>query len=217
VPTVPETANSLSVIPADVLERALASVRAAPAGDARVIVAVAGPPGAGKSTFAAALAASLDRARVLPMDGFHLDNETLSARGLLHRKGAPDTFDTAGLDDLLMAVKSGGATTVPTFDREADCVVPDGGHISEQDRIIVVEGNYLLLQDDRWAPLHRFWDLTIMIEVSMEELETRLVKRWLEHGLSHDDAVLRAQSNDLLNAGLVMTRSIAADLLVPNG
>lgn len=178
----------------------------------RVLVAIAGPPGAGKSTISEALVASFTDAAVLPMDGFHLDNDTLRDRGLLHRKGAPQTFDTAGLQDLLTRIQGGGAVSVPTFDRAADCVVPDGGQISADTRIVLVEGNYLLLDAPGWTDLQRFWDLTIAIDVPFEELERRLVKRWLDHGLSETDAIKRAHENDLKNARLVKDQSAAADI-----
>jgi len=179
---------------------------------ARVLVAIAGPPGAGKSTIADALAASLRDAAVLPMDGFHLDNDTLRELGLLHRKGAPQTFDTAGLHALLAKIQKGGAVSVPTFDREADCVIPDGGQISADTHIVLVEGNYLLLDAPGWADLQGFWDLTVAIEVPLEELEQRLVQRWLDHGLSKADAINRAHENDLRNARLVTEQSVMADV-----
>jgi len=183
----------------------------------RMIVAVAGPPGAGKSTVARALVERLDHAVVLPMDGFHLDNQTLQTRGLLARKGAPETFDTHGFHRLLKDVRDGGGVTVPTFDRKMDRVVPAGDKIADTDRIVIVEGNYLLLKDERWQELHPFWDFTIMIDVNPAELERRLIQRWVEHGLSHAAAVKRAQENDLRNAQLVQTQSVAADLVLPNG
>lgn len=179
---------------------------------ARVLIAIAGPPGAGKSTISGALASALRNAAVLPMDGFHLDNDKLRQKGLLHRKGAPQTFDTAGLLALLKRIQNGGAVSVPTFDREADCVIPDGGLIPAETRIVLAEGNYLLLDAPGWRDMQAFWDLTIAIDVHRAELERRLVQRWLEHGLTHEDAVKRVLENDMLNADTVRNQSFPPDV-----
>lgn len=199
--------------PAD-LAKLSTAIMAAAKGHARCLIAISGPPGAGKSTLAAALAQTLNHAAILPMDGFHLDNETLSNRGLLHRKGAPNTFDTSAMLAVLNDVKSGGAVPVPTFDREADCVVPAGAVIDAQTQIVLVEGNYLLLDAPAWRDMHPFWDLTISLDLSKEELERRLIARWIDHGLPLADAIHRARENDIVNAEAVRTGSIAADLSI---
>ena len=191
----------------------ITAIRQAAGSRARILVAIAGPPGAGKSTVAEALAGALEQAAVLPMDGFHLDNETLTKRGLLHRKGAPETFDTDGLFEVLQQVQQGGAVAVPTFDRTADRVVPEGGMIAADTRIVLVEGNYLLLDAPGWARLHRFWDVTIAIQVELSELERRLTARWLDHGYSPAQAQEKVAGNDLLNAKLVLSRSVPADMI----
>lgn len=181
----------------------------------RSLVALAGPPGAGKSTLAERLASHLGpEAAVLPMDGFHLDNETLYARGLFARKGAPDTFDVAGFAACLKALKeANGPVFVPTFDRAADAVVPNGAVISADARIILVEGNYLLLDTENWRALHPLWELRVLIDVARPVLHARLVSRWLDHGLSQDAARRRAEENDLVNADTVRLHSIAPDIL----
>ena len=195
--------------PAEVVAR----IRETEGKGARVMVAVAGPPGAGKSTVSAALARALPEAAILPMDGFHLDNETLRARDLFARKGAPETFDVSGLRALLERVRAGGEVRVPTFDRAADCVVPGGDVIPEAASIVIVEGNYLLLDEEGWRALHPFWDLTVMIDVPEDVLERRLVQRWLDHGLAPEAALARARQNDLPNAARVRTASVTADLV----
>ena len=182
--------------------------------DTRIFVAIAGPPGAGKSTLSETLKGALEGAEILPMDGFHLDNETLRQKSLLARKGAPQTFDTAGLLALLETAKVGGAVSVPVFDRDADCVVPGGGMIFTHTRIILVEGNYLLLNTPGWQEMQRFWDLTLFIDVPDDELESRLLRRWLDHGLSPEDALRRYRENDALNVRVVKQHSSAAEFVV---
>jgi len=181
-------------------------------GKPRLLVAIAGPPGAGKSTLAADLAARIGpRAAVLPMDGFHLDNETLVARQLLHRKGAPQTFDAAGLVALLQKLRDGGAATYPTFDREADRTRPDDGQMSAAVKVVLAEGNYLLLNTPPWADLADIFDLTVRMQVDRAILEARLLARWLDHGMTQSDAQKRVQENDMRNADFVAHHSRAAD------
>lgn len=182
----------------------------------RRLVAVAGPPAVGKSTVTEPLAAALTAlgrpAHVVPMDGFHLDNATLDARDLRHRKGAPETFDTAGLLALVEALRGGGPVPFPTFDRAADATAPNGGTFDAE--IALVEGNYLLLDEDPWRALHPLWDATVRLEAPEAVLRDRLVRRWLTHGLGADAALTRAESNDLPNARRVLSGSVPADYVL---
>jgi pantothenate kinase len=187
----------------------------------RIIVGIAGAPGSGKSTMAAALAETLarrdgaDRVALLPMDGFHLDNDVLSARGLLHVKGAPETFDAQGFVALLERIRADdGAIRHPLFDRARDCTIPDAGCVAASVEIVVVEGNYLLLQQGAWASLKHLMDATIMLSVPLPELHRRLVARWIEHGLPPEAAVARAEQNDMANARTVTDNSAPADLTI---
>ncbi|MAM62787.1 AAA family ATPase [Maritimibacter sp. UBA3975] len=183
-------------------------------GRSRVLVAVVGAPGSGKSTLAERLAASLPGAQAIPMDGFHLDNHTLAARGLLERKGAPETFDAEGFAAFVRALATGAQASYPTFDRSADAVVPDGGRIAPDTHIYVVEGNYLLLDEDPWRGLDRLWDMTVALDVAEAELERRLVRRWMDHGHAEEDALRRAHSNDLVNARAIRDRSRPASYTI---
>lgn len=181
--------------------------------DTRTLVGIAGPPGSGKSTLAARLAARLGpQAAVLPMDGYHLDNATLEQRGLLHRKGAPQTFDAAGFVQLVRALRDGETVPYPTFDRAADRTVPGGGCIARDTRIVLIEGNYLLLDTPPWSALKPLFDLTVFLDVPTDVLRARLHARWRTHGLSPDQAAARADGNDMLNVALVQASSARADL-----
>ncbi len=185
----------------------------------RCLVALAGPPGAGKSTLAAELAAALGaEAAVVPMDGYHLDNALLQARGHLARKGAPWTFDTGGLArDLQRLRADDGPVLVPVFDRDLDLARAAAREILPAARIVLVEGNYLLLDDPPWSALAGVWDVGVRIEVPELVLRARLVARWLHHGLDPASAEARAESNDLPNARIVQARSRPADWVVAGG
>ncbi|CUH31765.1 Pantothenate kinase [Jannaschia seosinensis] len=186
-----------------------ARIAALPPG--RQLVALAGPPAAGKSTIAAKLAKAVNAAgrptQVVPMDGFHLDNATLDAKGLRARKGAPETFDVDGLAALIQAVREGGDVDFPTFDRNADATVPHGGTLRAE--IALFEGNYLLLDAPGWRDLQGFWDLTVQIYVPEAELRRRLMVRWTD--LAPDVAAAKTEGNDLPNARTVLHQSVSSD------
>ncbi len=184
-------------------------------GNNRILVAVVGPPGSGKSTLAADIVARIGpSASVLPMDGFHLDNDRLRQMQLFHRKGAPETFDAEGFVNLMRRILAGGDVSYPTFDREADQTVPDAGRIGSDTRIVVVEGNYLLLNTPPWSALAALFDLTVRLDVPRDVLKARLIARWRDHGLAPADAEARAVGNDMVNADFVLANSSAPDFIM---
>lgn len=191
-------------------------VRTLAEGRDRVLIGIAGPPGAGKSTLAAALGEALGpEAAVVPMDGFHLDNAVLDRRGLRAVKGAPETFDAAGFVAMLARLRECEAETlVPVFDREADLARAGALAVTAAHRLVLVEGNYLLLKRPGWDGVAPLLDFSLMLDVPLNVLEDRLVRRWLDHGLNRDEALTRARGNDLANARLVLEGSLAADLVV---
>lgn len=146
------------------------------------------------------------------MDGFHRSNEDLDSSGLLDRKGAPETFDAAGFVRVIRSVRTTPDLTFPTFDRENDCVVPDGGRLTASDQTILVEGNYVITDAEPWSGLQSEWDFRVMLEIPLDVLQDRLVDRWLRNGYDAAGALARANRNDLPNAKLVMRNSLPADL-----
>lgn len=183
----------------------------------RFLVAIAGPPGAGKSTLADNLAAALrtrgESAEVLPMDGFHMDNAILIERGLLARKGIPETFDVRGFIDIVRAVRPADQEVlVPVFDRSRELAIASARVVSPEHRFIIVEGNYLLFNLGKWAELEGMFDYSIMLAPPIEVLEARLWDRWRGYRLSEDAARAKVYENDLPNGRLILENRRPADV-----
>ena len=189
----------------------------------RLIVAIVGAPGAGKSTLAETLCTELNsvedparqtRAVVVPMDGFHLDNVILEQRGQMAVKGSPQTFDVHGFHSLVerLAGPVDQPVYVPLFDRAADLSRNAAQCVDSVHEVVILEGNYLLLKHGGWQTLAPLFDLRVFLDVPFDVLESRLVQRWLDHGLSAEEARTRALSNDIPNAHTVVEDSAEADL-----
>jgi pantothenate kinase len=187
----------------------------------RVVVAIAGAPGSGKSTLAERRVSRLNEATpgtaaLLPMDGYHYDDSILVERGLRARKGAPETFDVLGLLHMLDLLKRNqeDEIAVPVFDRDLEISRAGARLIPRAIRALIVEGNYLLLDQHPWSSLHAMFDLTVAVETSEDILMQRLVDRWRGYGLSPAEIEAKVEGNDLPNGRYVMTKSKPADFVL---
>lgn len=183
--------------------------------EGRFIAALAGPPGAGKSTLAEALVQMLGgAARVVPMDGFHFDDAILTARGQRQRKGAPETFDVAGYRHLLTRLRDEDEVAIPVFDRALELSRGSADLVTADHRILITEGNYLLLDEAPWTGLADFFDLTVMIDVPESELDRRLLDRWAFYGKTPEAARAWIDGNDLPNIRRVTGGSRRPDVVI---
>ncbi|TRD22894.1 nucleoside triphosphate hydrolase [Palleronia caenipelagi] len=187
----------------------------------RTIVAFAGGPGAGKSTLVEALLAEIETnapgaAAILPMDGYHYDDLYLEPNGLRPRKGAPETFDVGGLRTTLARLRADNESrvAVPVFDRSIEIARAGARLILPQHRLILVEGNYLLLEQDPWTDLREMFDMTVFVDVPLDILRARLTERWSD--LPAEEARRKVDENDLPNARYVADNSTTADFTIMN-
>jgi pantothenate kinase len=199
-------------------------LQARAAGGNRVIVALAGAPGSGKSTLADKLVGKLNArqpgfASVLPMDGYHYDDLHLVPAGLRPRKGAPMTFDVGGLFHTLKRLRDRdeAEVAVPVFDRKIEIARAGARLIPRDVPVIVVEGNWLLLNQAPWDRLRPVFDMTVMVEVPEHVLRARLRGRWERLGLTEDEITEKLEENDLPNGRWVRDGSVPADHVIRNG
>jgi pantothenate kinase len=180
----------------------------------RFLFGIAGPPGSGKSTLAADVGRQLD-AVIVPMDGFHLPNATLDARGLRAVKGAPETFDA---DAFVAAVRRLAAADedvrLPDFDRGVDEPVSDRIVVRAVDAIVIVEGNYLLLDSEPWVSLRTTFDAVGHLDVDPRLRIERLVDRHVRFGRSRAEAAAFVEASDEVNATLVEAVRHRAHLII---
>ena len=180
----------------------------------RNLIALAGPPASGKSTLARHLADTLPHCSYMAMDGFHLPNNILIQKKLLHVKGAPETFDLDGFSHMINRLGEKREVYVPAFDRANDQTINCAYPIPDYHDIVIIEGNYLLLNEPKWSALDELWDFAIFIEISIEEVERRATERWITAGLSPEMITKRVEENDLHNAERVLRNRVPEDLVL---
>ncbi|MFF5754100.1 nucleoside/nucleotide kinase family protein [Streptomyces longwoodensis] len=209
--------SAASVVFDDLLLRARSLVR----DGHRALLGIAGSPGAGKTTLAEHLVTALNDGGEpwvahVPMDGFHLADAELDRLGLRDRKGAPETFDAAGYAALLRRLRDDEPDTVyaPGFERDLEQPLAGAIPVPPAARLVVTEGNYLLLDTAAWARVRPRLDEVWFCDLDAEERLRRLVARHEEFGKSHEEAVAWVHRSDEANAELVATTRERADLVV---
>jgi pantothenate kinase len=187
----------------------------------RIAIGLAGGPGVGKSTLAEEMVKTLNGIRpgsaaLVPMDGFHMRHAKLEALGIARDKGAAHTFEGAEFTEFLKRLKSArGPVSGPGYSRKIEDVVEDAFTVAPGTKILVVEGNYLLLGNAPWDMVKSLLDLAVFIDVPREKVRSRLMKRHAEEGLfseernrEHIDRV------DLPNYDLIARSKPRADLVI---
>lgn len=205
---------------AEIAARARALLSAKPG---RVMIGLAGGPGVGKSTIAEEVVATVNggtpgMAAYVPMDGFHMKHQKLEAQGTVADKGMPHTFEGSLFVEFLADLK--GATddvSGPAYSREIEDTVADAFTVPATVRLLVVEGNYLLLADSPWYAVKPLLDLAIFVHVDREKVFARLMKR---HGESLGGAFTEERNRahiarvDLPNYDRVEADAGRADLFI---
>ena len=183
----------------------------------RHVLALAGGPGVGKSTLAVELAKSFGEiAAYVPMDGFHMKHAKLEALGTAADKGMPHTFEGAAFADFLAALKAAtGPMAGPGYSRKIEDVVEDAFTVPATARLLVVEGNYLLLSMAPWWRVRPLLDRAVFIEIPRETVRARLLKRHAEEGLfTAERNRAHIERVDLPNYDLVMRSKPQADVAI---
>ncbi len=191
----------------------------------RFVLGIVGTPGAGKSTLAEQLAEKINGAVgetgfavVLAMDGFHLPNAELDARGMRPRKGSPPSYDAKGFVELIRAAREqqadGEPIGVPAYCREIHEPVPDAFSIQPMCGLVIVEGQYLLLDEPPWADIKGLLDEAWYIDLDPETSMARTKARHERGGCTAEQAQRKIDGNDRPNARLIETTRPRADRIV---
>ena len=189
----------------------------------RAVLGIVGAPGAGKTTLAEELVAAVakdapaDWVVHVPMDGFHLADVELERLGNRDRKGAPDTFDALGYAALLRRLHEDTDEMIyaPGFERVIEQPIAGAIPVPRAARLIVSEGNYLLVDDDRWSRVRPLVTEAWYADLDQETRLQRLIARHRRFGKDQAAAVEWATGTDERNATVIAATRDRADLIVP--
>jgi pantothenate kinase len=200
----------------DLVDRA----RSLAAGGRRAVLGITGAPAAGKTTLAEELVKALAGGGAVahvPMDGFHLADVELDRLGLRDRKGAPETFDVLGYAALLRRLHEDRDDMIyaPGFERTIEQPIAGAIPVPREARLIVSEGNYLLVDDERWTTVRPLVDEVWYVDLDQPERLRRLVERHRHFGKDEAAAIAWATGTDELNATVIAATKARADLIVP--
>ncbi|CAM8927495.1 unnamed protein product [Rhodiola kirilowii] len=229
-------ASSIDEIYDTLAERLFPTAAVASNRNRKYIVGLVAPPGAGKSTLAHEVVRRVNKlwhqrglsfddqmeppevAVVLPMDGFHLYRHQLDAmenpEEAHARRGAPWTFDPARLMKCLENLKNHGSAYAPSFCHHVGDPMENEVYVGLQHKVVIVEGNYLLLGEGMWKELSSMFDEKWFIDIEIEKAMQRVLKRHIKTGQPPDVAKFRVDYNDRPNAQLIINSKANADLII---
>lgn len=189
--------------------------------DTRTVVSLAGIPGSGKSTIAAALAKKLGSvAAILPQDGFHWSREHLTTlddpEEAFRCRGAPFTFDSRRFVEKVAQLKLDSEVHAPSFDHALKDPVEKGVYIGPEVKIVIVEGSFVSLADEIWTEIEAHVDESWFVDVDLGVARERVIARHLASGISNtlQEAQLRTDGNDLVNARYIVEHSKLAEVII---
>jgi pantothenate kinase len=188
------------------------------ASEERFILGIVGPPGSGKSTLAEYVSQNLPSgcSVVVPMDGFHLANSVIQGTELQARKGAIDTFDSYGFLTLVQRIRSRREPIIyaPAYTRAFEEPIASSIPILKGTKIVIIEGNYLLSDEDPWNQIKGLLDETWFLDVDQDLRLKRLISRHIKFGKTDEEAVQWVHSSDEKNALLISASQSRADVVV---
>lgn len=187
----------------------------------RYLLGIVGYPGAGKSTVSAWLEEGVNQrlpglAKVVPLDGYHFANKKLEQMKLRELKGIPETFDAHGFIDLLTRLRAVTDRNVfcPLFDRSIEASIENAIVIVPENKLCIVEGNYLLLEREPWRQCKNYFDEVWFLDATFDIILPRLIDRHVKGGRTEEGAKEKVNSTDLPNARIIDETRSRADRII---